>query len=57
MFRENEGQISWVSQFRKTSKITKEKSFAKHENRENEENLSKNTKFNYFSFNACEDAH
>ncbi len=38
-FRENEGQISWASQFRETAEFTKETSFAKHENRENEEDL------------------
>jgi hypothetical protein len=36
VFRENERRIS---QFRETAEITKETSFAKHENRENEENL------------------
>jgi hypothetical protein len=39
VFRENERRISRVSQFRETAKITKETSFAKHENRKNEENL------------------
>jgi hypothetical protein len=39
VFRKNEGRVSRVSQFRKTAEITKETSFAKHENRENIENL------------------
>jgi hypothetical protein len=39
VFRENEGRVSRVSQFRKTAEITKETSLAKHENREKEENL------------------
>ncbi len=39
VFRENEGRVSRVSQFRETAEIMKETSFAKHENRENEENL------------------
>ncbi len=39
VFRENEGRVSRVSQFRETAEITKETSFAKHENRENEENF------------------
>ncbi len=39
VFRENERRNSRVSQFRETAEITKETSFAKHENRENEENL------------------
>jgi hypothetical protein len=39
VFRENEGRFSRVLQFRETAKITKETIFAKHENRENEENL------------------
>jgi hypothetical protein len=36
VFRENEGR---VSQFHETAEITKETSFAKHDNRKNEENL------------------
>ncbi len=48
MFRENERRISRVSQFRETAEIAKETSFAKHENRENEENLSKNKKITIF---------
>jgi hypothetical protein len=36
VFRENEGR---VSQFRENVEITKETSFAKHENHENKENL------------------
>ncbi len=39
VFRENEGRVSRVSQFRETAEFTKETIFAKHENRENEENL------------------
>jgi hypothetical protein len=39
VFRENEGRVSRVSQFRKTAEITKETGFAKHKNRENKENL------------------
>jgi hypothetical protein len=35
---QNEGRVSQVSQFRETAEITKETSFAKHENRENEKN-------------------
>jgi hypothetical protein len=41
VFRENEGRVSRVSQFRETAEIMKETSFAKHKNRENEENLKK----------------
>ncbi len=37
VFRENEGRVSRVSQFHETAEITKETSFEKHENRENEE--------------------
>ncbi len=39
VFRENEGRVSRVPQFRETAEITKETSFAKHENRENKEIL------------------
>jgi hypothetical protein len=39
VFRENEERVSRVSQFRETAEIMKETSFAKHENREKEENL------------------
>jgi hypothetical protein len=35
VFRENEGRVSRVLQFRETAEITKETIFAKHENREN----------------------
>jgi hypothetical protein len=39
VFRENEGGDLRVSQFHKTAEITKEMSFAKHENCGNGENL------------------
>ncbi len=39
MFRENEGRVLRVLQFRETAKIMKEMGFVKHENCENEENL------------------
>jgi hypothetical protein len=39
VFRKNEGRVSRVLQFRETADIKKETSFAKHENRENKENL------------------
>ncbi len=39
VFRKNKGQVLRVSQFHETAEITKETSFAKHENHENEENL------------------
>ncbi len=45
VFRENEGRFS---RFRETAEITKETIFAKRENRENEDNLCLNIKFNFF---------
>jgi hypothetical protein len=43
LFRENEGRVSRVSQFRETADITKETSLAKNENRESKETWSKKT--------------
>jgi hypothetical protein len=45
VFRENGGRVSRVLQFRETAKNTKETSIAKHENRENEENLKQKDVF------------
>jgi hypothetical protein len=50
VFRENEGRFSRVSRFRETAEITKETIFAKRENRENEDNLCLNIKYNFFLF-------
>jgi hypothetical protein len=53
-FRETGYETIFV--FPETAEISKETSFAKHEIAKTKKTLSKNKKFNCFSFNSCEDA-
>jgi hypothetical protein len=53
VFCKNEG---WVLQFRETAKITKKQVLQNMKFAKTKKTWSKNKKFNYFSFNSCEDA-
>jgi hypothetical protein len=57
VFRENDGRVSRVSQFCETADITKEMFSRITKIAKTKKTWSENTKFNYFSFNSCEDAH